>query len=49
MQLLHEVQSGERTYFTHTEEAAIQHHNRLFYQSSPLRECFVRRFEAYRC
>ena len=44
-QLLHEVQSGELTYFTHTEEAAIQHHNRLFYQSSPLRECFVRRFE----
>ena len=44
-QLLHEVQLGELTYFTHTEEAAIQHHNRLFYQSSPLRECFVRRFE----
>ena len=44
-QLMHEVQSGELTYFTHTEEAAIQHHNRLFYQSSPLRECFVRRFE----
>mgnify|MGYP000831100267 CR=1 FL=1 len=44
-QLLHEVLSGELTYFTHTEEAAIQHHNRLFYQSSPLRECFVRRFE----
>ena len=44
-QLLHEVQLGELTYFTHSEEAAIQHHNRLFYQSSPLRECFVRRFE----
>ena len=44
-QLLHEVQLGELTYFTHTEEVAIQHHNRLFYQSSPLRECFVCRFE----
>ena len=44
-QLLHEVLSGEPVYFTHAEEAAIQQHNRLFYQSSPIRECFVRCYE----
>ena len=45
-QLLHEVRAGEITYFTHAEEAAIQQHNRMFYQSSPIRECFTRLFEA---
>ena len=44
-QLLHEVKSGEITYFTHTEEEQIQQHNRLYYQASPLRECFARLFE----
>ena len=44
-QLLHEVNSGEITYFTHTEEEQIQQHNRLYYQASPLRECFSRLFE----
>ena len=44
-QLLHEVKSGEITYFTHTEEEQIQQHNRLYYQASPLRECFSRLFE----
>ena len=44
-QLLHEVKSGEITYFTHTEEELIQQHNRLYYQASPLRECFARLFE----
>ena len=44
-QLLHEVKSGEITYFTHTEEEQIQLHNRLYYQASPLRECFARLFE----
>ena len=44
-QLLHEVKSGDITYFTHTEEEQIQQHNRLYYQASPLRECFARLFE----
>ena len=44
-QLLHEVNTGEITYFTHTEEEQIQQHNRLYYQASPLRECFARLFE----
>ena len=33
------------TYFTHTEEEQIQQHNRLYYQASPLSECFTRLFE----
>ena len=44
-QLLHEVNTGDITYFTHTEEEQIQQHNHLYYQASPLRECFTRLYE----
>lgn len=43
-QLLHEVNEGLPTFFTHEEEERIQKHNEAFYRMSPLRECFLKTF-----
>lgn len=43
-QLLHEVNAGLPTFFTHEEEERIQKHNEAFFRMSPIRECFLKSF-----
>lgn len=45
-QLLHEVKTGEPTYFSRVEEDEIQAHNLSFYHTSTLREVFLQQFSA---